>query len=60
MQDRRCCGTCMHILAVHRGDGATQFYCSRLGYETRPGWRFLCWCERPPEVPMARKDADAD
>ena len=52
--DRHCCATCRHI-ALWTADAPTvTFRCGRLGWETRPVWRFACWQERPPGVPMRR------
>jgi hypothetical protein len=51
MPDRHCCATCIHIGRVTANGGA-RFRCTRLGWETRPEWRFHCWTERPRTVKM--------
>nr|WP_249226493.1 hypothetical protein [Alicyclobacillus mengziensis] len=37
-----CCATCVHYCAK-RTDAGVHTYCSRLGYDTRPNWKFHCW-----------------
>jgi hypothetical protein len=37
-----CCASCVHFIAK-RTDKGVQTYCSRLGYDTRPNWKFDCW-----------------
>ena len=65
MADRHYCATCRHIVA-EAGADAVVFRCRRLGWETRPQWRFRCWQERPASLPMpkaggsARTEADAE
>ena len=54
MRDRRACATCQHVAAVRDVDGRFRFRCMRLGWETRPGWRFACWQERPASTPMPK------
>ncbi len=56
MEDRHCCATCIHIAAERSQDGSHRFRCTRLGYETKPRWRFACWEERVPERPMRRTE----
>jgi len=36
------CATCIHY-GIIRMDNKQQFLCTRLGYETRPNYRFNCW-----------------
>ncbi|AEJ39909.1 hypothetical protein TPY_1728 [Sulfobacillus acidophilus TPY] len=42
-RDVHFCATCVWIrhVAPHR------FICRRLGWETRPRWKFRCWTPRP-------------
>ncbi|WP_261133708.1 hypothetical protein [Bacillus sp. Marseille-Q3570] len=44
MKDSRfhCCATCIHF-EVQKGDDGVRHFCSRLGYETKPDYRFNCW-----------------
>jgi hypothetical protein len=51
--DRHCCATCVHIESVRRG-GVSFYRCGRLGWNTRPAWKFACWVERSPAVKMRR------
>jgi hypothetical protein len=44
-RDRRCCATCRHV--ERQATRMPRFQCRRLGWETRPEWRFDCWVERP-------------
>ncbi|MBE3589937.1 MAG: hypothetical protein IMW98_08755 [Firmicutes bacterium] len=44
--DPRCCASCVHVGVRHEG-GRVVVVCRRLGYETRPEWRFLCWTPKP-------------
>ncbi|MGE6260285.1 hypothetical protein ACQKCU_20795 [Heyndrickxia sporothermodurans] len=36
------CATCIHFLAKKKVQGM-QYFCSRLGYETKPNYTFNCW-----------------
>ncbi|RHW39114.1 hypothetical protein D1B31_14255 [Neobacillus notoginsengisoli] len=42
MKDFHCCATCEHFRAVKKAEGM-QYVCSRLGYETKPAYKFNCW-----------------
>lgn len=42
-RDVHFCATCQHLRHERRG----KFVCARLGYETRPRWKFNCWSPRP-------------
>ncbi|WP_109430600.1 hypothetical protein [Sulfoacidibacillus thermotolerans] len=44
-RDIHFCATCRHIRAIREADGV-HFHCSRLGYQTRPNWKFNCWTPR--------------
>jgi len=59
LRDRHFCATCRHIVAERRGTRDVLFRCGRLGWETKPGWRFSCWQERPAGERMRRVDAAA-
>ncbi|GIN85726.1 hypothetical protein J6TS2_21120 [Heyndrickxia sporothermodurans] len=36
------CATCIHFSAEKKVRGM-QYFCSRLGYETKPNYTFNCW-----------------
>jgi len=42
MKKFHCCATCTHFLA-ERKDGKMNYYCKRLGYETKTHYQFYCW-----------------
>ncbi|CAM3993078.1 hypothetical protein [Alkalicoccus chagannorensis] len=43
MENRyHCCATCEHFHAA-KGDAGMVYHCIRLGYETRPEYKFNCW-----------------
>lgn len=42
MKDFHCCATCKHFKAERTADGMT-YQCSRLGYPTKPSYKFNCW-----------------
>ncbi|MDE5412831.1 hypothetical protein [Alkalihalobacterium chitinilyticum] len=37
-----CCAACKHF-RVLKNNGNTQYFCSRLKYETKPNYQFNCW-----------------
>ncbi|WP_084600158.1 hypothetical protein [Pontibacillus litoralis] len=47
MRDFHCCATCVHFKVEKTSQGVRR-YCSRLGYETNPKWKFNCW--KPTET----------
>ncbi|MFD1738455.1 hypothetical protein ACFSCX_18180 [Bacillus salitolerans] len=36
------CATCIHY-RVEKSENSSIFTCSRLGYETKPNFKFNCW-----------------
>ncbi|MEK4147604.1 MULTISPECIES: hypothetical protein [Robertmurraya] len=36
------CASCIHFRATREEQGM-KYYCSRLGYETKPHYQFNCW-----------------
>jgi hypothetical protein len=42
MKNFHCCATCRHFKAEKKADGMV-YFCSRLGYETKPSYKFNCW-----------------
>jgi hypothetical protein len=45
-KDYHCCATCQHFFITRR-DGMNVVECKRLGYETKPSYKFDCWSPRP-------------
>nr|WP_081841343.1 hypothetical protein [Alicyclobacillus macrosporangiidus] len=45
-KDYHCCATCIHFKA-ERTHGQLRIYCSRLGYDTKPYYKFNCWDPKP-------------
>ncbi|WP_026676587.1 hypothetical protein [Fictibacillus gelatini] len=37
-----CCASCIHY-HIEKIDGRTIYMCARLGYETKPTYKFNCW-----------------
>lgn len=51
MKDYHCCATCENF-KVNKLDGArTKYTCKRLGFETKPNYKFDCW-----QIKSALKD----
>ncbi|MEH7417945.1 hypothetical protein V7266_21970 [Neobacillus drentensis] len=42
MKDFHCCATCEYFRAEKKTEGIN-YYCSRLGYETKTYYKFNCW-----------------
>nr|WP_316569411.1 hypothetical protein [Neobacillus sp. YIM B06451] len=42
MKDFHCCATCRHFRTEKKAEGM-KYSCSRLGYETKPNYKFNCW-----------------
>ena len=36
------CSTCVNFLAIKKDIGM-RYFCDRLGYETKPNYKFNCW-----------------
>lgn len=36
------CASCIHF-AAERADGHMRYRCQRLGYDTKPDYKFNCW-----------------
>lgn len=36
------CSTCINF-SISRSQSGNEFYCSRLGFETKPHYSFNCW-----------------
>nr|WP_239581223.1 hypothetical protein [Jeotgalibacillus terrae] len=37
------CATCIHFHSDKTKSGRMRYFCERLGYETKPGYKFNCW-----------------
>ncbi|WP_041122662.1 hypothetical protein [Jeotgalibacillus alimentarius] len=37
------CATCIHFHSEKIRSGHMLYFCKRLGYETKPDYRFNCW-----------------
>lgn len=58
-RDVHFCATCQHIQvrpAASPGD-PVKFFCARLGYETKPRYKFNCWTPRPAFLPAPPSEA---
>ena len=42
MKDFHCCATCKNFKTEKTPEGMG-YFCSRLGYETKPNYQFNCW-----------------
>ncbi len=42
MKKFQCCATCIHFSAKRNTEGM-QYFCKRLGYETKTHYVFNCW-----------------
>ncbi|MCM3763652.1 hypothetical protein M3234_01610 [Neobacillus niacini] len=54
MRDFHCCATCQHFRAEKKEDGM-KYYCSRLGYETKPNYQFNCWNPKENIIKLMNK-----
>nr|WP_074954264.1 hypothetical protein [Alicyclobacillus macrosporangiidus] len=52
-----CCASCVHFRAERRPSGVRTF-CQRLGYDTKPAYRFDCW--RPKERVRRRMERERE
>lgn len=57
-RDYHCCATCQHFQILREADKPVSL-CRRLGYETRPSYKFKCWTPRPDIVQKMRTEAPA-
>ncbi|WHY89140.1 hypothetical protein QNH39_25005 [Neobacillus novalis] len=54
MKDFHCCATCRHFKVEKKGEGMN-YYCSRLGYETKPNYKFNCWSPKEQVIQLMNK-----
>ncbi|AZB43278.1 hypothetical protein CEF21_13740 [Bacillus sp. FJAT-42376] len=50
----QCCAACIHFRAEKTGSGMT-YFCSRLGFETRPEYSFSCWTPKKEVIKLMEK-----
>ncbi|MCM3717617.1 hypothetical protein [Fictibacillus phosphorivorans] len=50
-----CCATCVNFKPLKTEQGM-YYYCSRLGYETKPDYTFNCWEPKPHIVELMKKE----
>ncbi|KMK94089.1 hypothetical protein ABER02_20055 [Rossellomorea marisflavi] len=48
------CATCIHFRA-YKENGGTRYICARLGFDTRPSYRFDCWVPKEQVVKLMEK-----
>jgi hypothetical protein len=46
LKDYHCCATCQHFL-IQRVNQTKVVQCKRLGFDTKPSYKFHCWTPRP-------------
>ncbi|WP_236560891.1 hypothetical protein [Pontibacillus sp. HMF3514] len=59
MKDYHCCATCIHFKVERTEEGVKRF-CSRLGYETDPTWKFNCWTPKENVKKLIEKERQKD
>ncbi|WP_408006150.1 hypothetical protein ACJROX_15675 [Pseudalkalibacillus sp. A8] len=50
-----CCATCVHF-QVQKETDSVRYFCSRLGYETKPDYRFDCWTPKEHVKKLMNKE----
>lgn len=54
MKDFHCCATCKYFKAEKKAE-VMKYTCSRLGYETKPSYKFDCWSPNENVVKLINK-----
>ncbi|MED0704549.1 hypothetical protein P4S91_20280 [Aneurinibacillus aneurinilyticus] len=54
-RDYHCCATCQHFQVLKHPARKTEYKCARLGYMTKPAYRFECWTPKDIVVERMRK-----
>ncbi|WP_253702039.1 hypothetical protein [Bacillus sp. FJAT-27445] len=54
MKDFHCCATCQHFRAEKKIEGM-KYFCTRLGYETKPKYKFNCWSPKEHVQELMKK-----
>lgn len=57
MKDYHCCAACQHFKAERKQQGMI-YTCSRLGYETKPNYKFNCWNPKENIKRLMEKERD--
>lgn len=52
-----CCATCVNF-KPQKTDKGMYYFCTRLGYETKPDYTFNCWEPKPHIIELMKKDED--
>ncbi|MGD6815825.1 hypothetical protein [Metabacillus sp. 84] len=57
--DYQCCAACVHFQPVKMTGGGMNYFCSRLGYETKPHYSFACWEPKPSVINLMKKRGES-
>ncbi|WP_167553219.1 hypothetical protein [Evansella clarkii] len=57
MKDYHFCATCINF-ETYKADGKTRYRCKRLGYETKPDYKFNCWEPKENVQKLLEKDRE--
>ncbi|AJD91253.1 hypothetical protein JMA_19360 [Jeotgalibacillus malaysiensis] len=49
------CATCIYFKALRNEKGNMYYTCERLGYETKPHYRFNCWTPKEHVIKLMKK-----
>ncbi|PPA71219.1 hypothetical protein [Jeotgalibacillus proteolyticus] len=58
-KDFHACATCIHFEADKKESGML-YRCSRLGYETKPEYKFSCWEPKPHIKELMKKQKEGE
>jgi hypothetical protein len=53
-----CCASCIHFRVTKQEDGV-KYFCSRLGYETKPHYQFHCWNPKNEVQKLMKKERES-
>jgi hypothetical protein len=56
MKNFHCCATCEHF-QIKKEEGVS-YFCKRLGYATKPEYRFKCWSPKDNVRRLMQKQED--
>lgn len=54
-----CCATCIHFVAERKNE-KMNYYCRRLGFETKTHYQFNCWTPKEKVRKLMEKDGGKD
>nr|WP_236784376.1 hypothetical protein [Alteribacter salitolerans] len=57
MKDYHCCATCSHFQVI-KIPGRVYYKCRRLGFETRPDYKFNCWEPKAHVKSLMKKEQE--